>query len=199
MQSKARTVAQYLKELPADRRATIAALRDVVLRNMDGKLEEGMQYGMIGWYIPHRVFPAGYHCDPKQPLPFACLASQKQYISLYLMQAYADGTADEQWFRSAWAKSGKKLNMGKCCLRFQTLDDLALDVIAEAFQRAKVDDYLETYATLDPRNKPKAAKKPTARAGSKSASKRPAKPAAHKRAAAPAAKTSRTKSTTRSR
>lgn len=163
MQSKAKTVAQYLKELPAERRGTISALRDVVLRNMDGKLEEGMQYGMIGWYIPHRVFPAGYHCDPKQPLPFACLASQKNYVSLYLMQVYADGTPDEQWFRKAWAKSGKKLNMGKCCLRFQTLDDLALDVIAEAFRRAKVDDYLETYAKVDPRNKSKATKKPAAK------------------------------------
>ncbi|MBX3175143.1 MAG: DUF1801 domain-containing protein [Gemmatimonadaceae bacterium] len=195
MQSKAKTVAQYLKELPADRRATISALRDVVLRNMDGKLEEGMQYGMIGWYIPHRVFPAGYHCDPKQPLPFACLASQKNYVSLYLMQVYADGTPDEQWFRKAWAKSGKKLNMGKCCLRFQTLDDLALDVIAEAFRRAKVDDYLETYAKVDPRNKSKAAKTPAAK---KSATKRGNTPAARPRRAA-AKKTARAKSTTRSR
>lgn len=164
MQSKAKTVAAYLKELPADRRATVAAVRTLVLANMDPQLQEGMQYGMIGWYVPHSVFPAGYHCDPKQPLPFASLASQKHYLSLYLMNLYADGSAEEQWFRAAWAKSGKKLDMGKCCLRFKSVDDLALDVIAEAFRRASVQQHLMNYALVDPRSRKKShAPKRTAR------------------------------------
>jgi hypothetical protein len=99
---------------------------------------------MIGYYVPHRVYPAGYHCNPKQPLPFACLASQKNYMSLYLMTVYGDG-AHWQWFRDAWAKTGKKLDMGQCCIRFKKLDDLALDVIAEALRRTPVNAYLEFY------------------------------------------------------
>ena len=84
MQSKATTVGQYLAELPADRRRAIEAVRKVILANLDRDYEEGMQYGMIGYYVPHRIYPAGYHCDPKQPLPFTALASQKNYLSLYL-------------------------------------------------------------------------------------------------------------------
>ena len=93
MQSKATTVKQYLAALPADRRSTIEAVRKVIVDNLDGDYEEGMQYGMIGYYVPHRIYPAGYHCDPKQPLPFASLASQKNYMSLYLMFLY--GGSDE--------------------------------------------------------------------------------------------------------
>ncbi|MBL8759785.1 MAG: DUF1801 domain-containing protein, partial [Phycisphaerae bacterium] len=82
MQSKATTVAAYLKELPEDRRAAISAVRDVILKNLDPTFEEGMNYGMIGYYVPHSAYPAGYHCDPSKPLPFAGLASQKQHMSV---------------------------------------------------------------------------------------------------------------------
>jgi hypothetical protein len=85
MQSKAVTVEGYLAQLPADRRAAIEAVRQIILKNLDKDYEEGMQYGMIGYYVPHHVYPAGYHCDPRQPLLFAGLASQKNYMSLYLM------------------------------------------------------------------------------------------------------------------
>ena len=95
MQSKATTVEQYLAELPEDRRKAIEAVRQVVLKNLDKDYEEGMQYGMIGYYVPHRVYPAGYHCDPKQPLPFAGLASQKNHMALYLMCVYGDSDACE--------------------------------------------------------------------------------------------------------
>lgn len=156
MQSKATTVAQYLKELPDDRRATIKAVRSVVRANLDPLVKEGMQYGMIGWYIPHSVFPPGYHVDPKIPLPFVALASQKNYCSLYLMTLYADATPGEQWFRTEWAKTGKKLDMGKCCIRFKRADDLALDVIAEALRRISVQDHLAEYAKIDPRQSPRA-------------------------------------------
>ncbi|MGQ0636538.1 MAG: DUF1801 domain-containing protein [Planctomycetaceae bacterium] len=133
MQSHAKTVEHYLSELPPDRRAAIEAVRKVILANLDSDYEEGMQYGMIGYYVPHRVHPAGYHCDPRQPLPFAGLASQKNYMSLYLMSLY-NGDA-LKWFEGAWAKARKKLDMGKCCVRFKSLDDVALDVVGQAIAR----------------------------------------------------------------
>ena len=108
MQSKAPTVQQYLAELPADRRSVIESVRAVLCQNLDPLYEEGMQYGMIGYYVPHRVYPPGYHCDPRQPLPFAGLAAQKNYFSLYLGCAY--GPQREKSFRDAWAKTGRKLS-----------------------------------------------------------------------------------------
>lgn len=147
MQSKVATVAQYLAELPADRRAALETVRAVVLKNLDPLYEEGMQYGMIGYYVPHRVYPPGYHCDPKQPLPFACLASQKNYMSLYLGCVYGD-TPLARWFHAAWAKTGKKLDMGKSCIRFKKLDDLALDVIGEAIRRLPARKFIEYYETV---------------------------------------------------
>ena len=152
MQSKATTVAEYLKLLPDDRRAAIESVRKVILKNLGKDYEEGMQYGVIGYYVPHKVFPAGYHCDPKQPLPFAALASQKNYMSLYLMGTYcgcfepgAGETQDARWFRDAWAKTGKKLDMGKACVRFRKLEDVALDVVGEAIKRLPAKEYVARY------------------------------------------------------
>lgn len=151
MQSKARTVAEYLASLPGDRQRALEAVRRVILDNLDSDYEEGMSYGMIGYYVPHRVYPAGYHCDPKQGLPFAGLASQKNYMSLYLMGLYCgcvEGVSDTalvQWFRDAWAKSGRKLDMGKACIRFRKLQDLPLDVIGEAIRRLPASVYIEQY------------------------------------------------------
>jgi hypothetical protein len=142
MQSKATTVAEYLSSLPEDRRRAIEAVRQVILQNLDKDYEEGMQYGMIGYYVPHRVYPAGYHCDPKQPLPFAALGSQKNYMSVYLMCVYGESKL-AQWFREAWAKTGKKLDMGKSCVRFKKPEDLALEVIGEAIKRVPAKAYIE--------------------------------------------------------
>ncbi|MEQ1892642.1 MAG: DUF1801 domain-containing protein [Planctomycetota bacterium] len=144
MQSKATTVAQYLKELPADRRALVAAVRKVVLENLDDDFEEGMGYGMISWHVPHRVFPAGYHCNPKLPLPFAALASQKNYLSLYLLSVYAE-PQEEAWLRKQFEQAAKSLDMGKCCIRFKTLDDLPLDVIGQAIARVSVKAHVAHY------------------------------------------------------
>ena len=154
MQSKATTVAQYLAELPAERRSAIERVRTVILQNLDPVFEEGMQYGMIGYYVPHRVYPAGYHCDPRQPLPFVGLASQKNYMSLYLGCVYSPENAS--WFREAWAKTGKKLDLGKSCLRFKKLDDLALDVIGEVIRRTPARAFIESYeaATKTLRRRP---------------------------------------------
>ena len=141
MQSKATTVEHYLSELPEDRRKALEVLRQVILQNLDKDYEEGIQYGMIGYYVPHRVYPAGYHCDPKQPLPFANLASQKNHMALYLMCIYGESDLS-RWFREAWAKTGKKLDMGKACVRFKKVEDLALDVIAEAIKRVPAKKYV---------------------------------------------------------
>jgi hypothetical protein len=144
MQSSAKTVKEYLASLPADRRAAIEGVRRTILDNLDPTYEEGMQYGMIGYYVPHAVFPAGYHCDPKQPLPFVCLASQKNYMSLYMGCVYGDSDL-ARWFKAAWAKTGKKLDMGKSCIRFKKLDDLPLAVIGEAIARMPAKKWIEVY------------------------------------------------------
>lgn len=150
MQSPAATVDEYLAGLPEPRRAALAAVRQVILDNLDPLYSEGMSYGMIGYGVPHSVYPDGYHCNPKQPLPFAALASQKNYMSVYLMGFYVGcsdsaETEDMHWFRAAWADAGKKLDMGKACLRFKKLDDLALDVLGEAIRRMPAQRYIERY------------------------------------------------------
>jgi len=149
MKSGPQTVSDYLASVPGDRRAAMQAVRDVILKNLDKDYEEGMSHGMIGYYVPHRVFPAGYHCDPSQPLPFACIASQKNHMSLYLMCVYGH-KQNEAWFRKAWQASGKKLDMGKSCIRFRKLDDLALDVIGQAIARTPARKYIEQYKTILP-------------------------------------------------
>lgn len=154
MPSRAVTVDDYLAELADDRRELVAAVRALVNAHLPMGYEEGMQYGMIGWFVPHSIYPAGYHTDPKQPLPYLALASQKNHLSLYLMGLYvgaaADGSdsADVQWLRTAWAATGKKLDLGKSCLRFKRLDDLALNVVAEAVARIPVATYIERYEAM---------------------------------------------------
>ena len=141
MKSSAKTVDEYLAGLPEDRRAAISAVRKVILANLPEGYEECMGYGMIGYVVPHRLYPGGYHCDPKLPLPFANLGSQKNHMALYLMCVYGD-LATEKWFRSAWAATGKKLDMGKSCVRFRTLDDVSLDVIGKIIARVPVKKYI---------------------------------------------------------
>jgi hypothetical protein len=168
MQSKATTVQAYLLSLPEDRRAAISAVRQVILANLDASYEEGMQYGAIGYYVPHHVYPNGYHCDPNQALPFANLASQKNYMSLYLMCVYVGYEDDSpgehaNWFREAWAKTGKKLDMGKSCVRFKRLDDLPLDLIGEAIRRVPAARYIEICEASLARARKPADRKRTAR------------------------------------
>lgn len=159
MQSKAATVDEYLESLPEDRRDALNAVRKVILKNLDKKnIEEGMQYGMIGYYVPHRVYPPGYHCDPKQPLPFAGMASQKNHMSLYMMCNYGS-EAEMRRFQQEWKKTGKRLDMGKACIRFKKLDDLALDVIGAAIKRMTAKKYIEHYeSAIKPKPKGKTAK-----------------------------------------
>jgi hypothetical protein len=144
VQSKAETVARYLRELPTDRRAAIEALRGVLLDNVDDDIIERMSYGMIGYHVSLDAYPAGYHCDPSMPLPFAGLASQKNHMSLYLMCHYAD-PEDAAWFQKAWKATGKRLDMGKSCVRFKKIEDVPLDVVAEAVRRMPSRRYVAVY------------------------------------------------------
>ena len=144
MQSQATSADQYLADLPADRRKALEAVRAVIIENLLEGYEEGMQYGMIGYYVPHRVYPLGYHCDPTQPLPFAGLASQKNHMSLYLMCIYGN-PEHEAWFRSAWKRTGKKLDMGKSCVRFKKIDDVPLNVIGKAIRRVPAKKFIAHY------------------------------------------------------
>ena len=156
----AASVQEYLSKLPEDRRAALQKVRETILENLDPQYEEGTQYGMIGYFVPHRVFPAGYHCDPKQPLPFAGLASQKNYMSVYLMCIYLD-SEHGKWFLDAWKKTGKKLDMGKSCIRFTRVEDLALDVIGEAIRRVPAKAYIEHYLKLRDSTADRPSRKPT--------------------------------------
>jgi len=141
MQSSAKTVNEYLRGLPHDRRKAISAVRQVILANLPKGYEERMSYGMIGYVVPHSIYPAGYRCDPKLPLPYANLASQKNHMALYVMTIYSD-KATEQWFRKAWQAAGKKLDMGKCCVRFKKLEAVSLEVIGQLIARVPVKNYI---------------------------------------------------------
>lgn len=189
MQSKAKTVDEYLAGLPDDRREALQALRKVIRKNLGKGYQEGMQYGMPGWFVPHSVYPPGYHCNPTEPLPFVGMASQKNHMSLYLMCVYghSDGSALAE-FQKAWAKTGKKLDMGKACVRFKKLDDLALDVIGETIKSIPVRKYIEHYeAAILTSNKAAAARRAKAKSGTKAMQKKDAakkKPGGRKSAAA---------------
>ncbi|MCA9001360.1 MAG: DUF1801 domain-containing protein [Planctomycetes bacterium] len=194
MQSKATTVAEYLAELPEDRRKAISALRKVIKANLGKGFKEGMQYGMIGYFVPHSIYPAGYHCTPEQPLPFASLASQKNHMAFYSFFLYQDPEALKQ-FQDEWKASGQKLDMGKSCVRFKKIENVPLDAIGNAVARVSVDQYVAAYeAALDGYGKPRtAAKKKASKkkpAAKKAAKKAPAKKAAKKAPAKKAAKKS---------
>jgi hypothetical protein len=167
MPEKPTTVSQYLAALPPERRAALETVRRVIMKNLDKDYEEGIQYGMIGYYVPHRVFPAGYHCDPKQPLPFAGIASRKGYMTIAIMGLYMFPGGDG-WFREAWKKTGKKLDMGAACIRFKKVDDLALELIGKTVKDLTVKKFVATYqAALDGRGKGRPAKKPVKKAARK--------------------------------
>ena len=147
MTSKATTVKEYLESLPEDRRTAVETVRKVILANLDKGFEEGMSYGMIGYYVPHSVYPAGYHCDPKLPLPYVNLASQKNHLAIYMMGIYGD-PAYSEWFESEWEKTGKKLDKGKSCIRFKKVEDLTLDVIGKSIKKLTLKKYVKIYEDM---------------------------------------------------
>ena len=195
MQSKATTVAQYLKELDPERRKAISEIRKVVRANLDPKIKEQMTYGMIGYVVPLSVYPDGYHCQPDTPLPFANIASQKNHMALYLFCIYAD-EEEQNWLVKNWKATGKKLDMGKSCIRFKKLEDVPLDVIGESVRRITAAKFIEAYESARSgaaggKKKPAARKK----SAKKKASKK--KPAAKKAAARKATKKKTTKKASR--
>lgn len=145
MQSKATNVQDYLNELPEDKASYFIKLRDTILKNIPNGFEEGIGYGMIGFVVPHSIFPDGYHCDPKQPLPFVSIASQKNFIALYHMGIYANPRLLE-WFVNEYPKHSKsKLDMGKSCIRFKKADQIPYDLIAELMQKMTVKEWIKLY------------------------------------------------------
>lgn len=147
MQSKASTPADYLAELPEDRKPAINKLREIILKNIPEGFEEQMSYGMLGYVVPHSLYPAGYHCTPKLPLPFIAMASQKNFISIYHMGLYEEGDL-LNWFLEEFAKTGYKLDMGKCCVRFKNMEKIPYKLIEELVTKVTVNQWIETYEKL---------------------------------------------------
>jgi uncharacterized protein YdhG (YjbR/CyaY superfamily) len=145
MQSKTTTVEDYINELPKERQEPITTLRKEIKKNLPKGFSEGMGYGMIGYCIPHSLYPAGYHCDPKQPLPFMSIASQKNFIAVYHMGVYADPKL-LKWFTEAYAKAGVgKLDMGKSCIRFKKPENIPYKLIGELASKITPQQWIETY------------------------------------------------------
>jgi hypothetical protein len=147
MTSKATTPAQYLAELPDDRREAVQQLHDTIVKHMPKGFEAIMNYGMLGYVVPHSLYPAGYHCDPKLPLPFAGLASQKNSINFYHMGMYASPSLFE-WFTKEFPKhSTAKLDMGKSCIRFKKPEHIPYKLIGELMKKMSMKDWIDMYET----------------------------------------------------
>ena len=145
MTSSATTPEQYIKELPADRKEAITKLRNSVLKNLPKGFKETMSYGMLGYVVPHEIYPGGYHCEPKLPLPFANIASQKNFIAFYHMGVYAMPEL-LKWFTTEYPKqSSAKLDMGKSCFRFKKPEHIPYKLIGELIKKVSVKDWIKVY------------------------------------------------------
>lgn len=145
MQSKSLTLKDYLKELPPDRAASFIKLRDTILNNIPNGFEEALCYGMISYVVPHAIYPEGYHCDPKLPLQFTAIASQKNFIAIYHMGIYGSPKLHD-WFVTEYPKHCKtKLDMGKSCIRFKKMEDIPYKLIAELMTKITVKDWINLY------------------------------------------------------
>lgn len=145
MQSAAATPEAYMAELPQDRKQAMSALRDVIVKNLPTGFQEVMSYGMLSYVVPHSVYPKGYHCDTKQPLPFISIASQKNFVAVYHMGLYADeGLLN--WFQAAYSKqSTSKLDMGKSCIRFKKIDQIPFQLIGELTSKMTPQEWISIY------------------------------------------------------
>lgn len=145
MQSNAKTPQEYIDTLPAERKEAMNALRATILENLPKGFLEKMSYGMIGYVIPHETYPDGYHCDPKLPLPFMNIASQKNFIAVYHMGIYAKKELLD-WFIAEYPKYCKtKLDMGKSCIRFKKMDQIPLQLIGELVSKISPKDWIKIY------------------------------------------------------
>ena len=156
----AKTVAEYLDTLPEDRKAAVLTLREEVLKNLPKGFKEEMSYGMIGYVVPHDVYPPDYHCNALLPLPFACIASQKNFIAFYHMGLYADPKL-LKWFTEAWQKlTPGKLDMGKSCLRFKKPEHVPHKLIGELISKISVADWIHMYESNFKDSRKKVKEKP---------------------------------------
>ncbi|WP_298493132.1 DUF1801 domain-containing protein [uncultured Algibacter sp.] len=147
MQYKANTPDEYLNQVPEERQAVLKKLRLVINENLPEGFQEGIQYGMIGYFVPHTLYPDGYHCKPKEPLPFMSFASQKNSINLYHSGIYAVPKIYD-WFVSEFPKHSKrKLDMGKSCIRFKKMEDIPFDLIAQLCKKLTVNEWIDIYET----------------------------------------------------
>jgi len=147
MQLKADTPEHYIDQLPEDRKPVIQKLRKTILDNLPDGFSETISYGMIGYVVPHSVYPAGYHCDPKQPLPFISIASQKNFVALYHMGLYASPEL-LKWFTEEYPRHCKtRLDMGKSCIRFKKTDQISYELIAGLTGKISADEWIRTYET----------------------------------------------------
>jgi hypothetical protein len=145
MQSKAKTVDEYISELPQERKEAISKLRKVIVENLPEGFKEEMSYGMIGYVVPHSIYPKGYHCTPKLPLPFLNIASQKNFIALYHMCLYGDKTL-LKWFADEYPKYSKaKLDMGKSCVRFKKPENIPYKLVGELAAKVTVNEWIAFY------------------------------------------------------
>lgn len=145
MQYKAGTVSEYLEQIPEDRRPAMEKLRKTILENLPDGFEECISYGMIGYVVPHSTYPAGYHCDPKLPLGFLNIASQKNFIAFYHMGLYGDKQLYD-WFVSEYPKYSKtKLDMGKSCVRFKKPDAIPYELIAQLVAKITPQQWISLY------------------------------------------------------
>lgn len=145
MQSKAETVDQYINELPEDRKEVLQHLRGVVLQNLPEGFQECMNYGMIGYVVPHTIYPDGYHCDTSLPLPFMNIASQKNHIGFYHMGIYSDESL-LNWFTGEYKKQiPTKLDMGKSCIRFKNPKKIPFELLGELVSKMTVNEWIEKY------------------------------------------------------
>lgn len=145
MQSTAKTVDEYIASLPEDRKEPMAKLRKTVAENIPQGFVEGMSYGMMAFDVPHSIYPSGYHCNPKMPLPFIAIASQKNFIAFYHMVIYCDKELLD-WFVSEYPKHCKsKLDMGKSCIRFKKMNDIPFELLGELTTKITVQEWIETY------------------------------------------------------
>ncbi|MFD2563732.1 DUF1801 domain-containing protein [Aquimarina rubra] len=147
MQYKATTPDEYIEAIPEERKEPMRNLRKVLLDNLPKGFSEEINYGMIGYVVPHELYPDGYHCDPKLPLPFMNIASQKNFIAVYHAGIYADKDLME-WFVGEYHKYVKtKLDMGKSCVRFKKIDQIPLKLIGELATKLSVEAWIEMYET----------------------------------------------------
>ncbi|HIB47281.1 MAG TPA: DUF1801 domain-containing protein [Flavobacteriaceae bacterium] len=145
MQYQANTVEEYIDQIPEDRKAPIKKLRQTIKENLPKGFEEGILYKMIGYYVPHSLYPDGYHCDPQTPLPFINVASQKNFVALYHSGIYAKKELLD-WFVAEYPKHCKyKLDMGKSCVRFKKMDDIPYDLIAELATKMTAEEWIDIY------------------------------------------------------